>query len=68
MKLNKERNMNVSVKVCDFCDTCVYEGEYEIQNNEVKCIMCIEEEKEKHELSSGRMGDIRPLERQNRIK
>ena len=39
--------MNVSVKVCDFCDTCVYEGEYEIQNNEVKCIMCIEEEEEK---------------------
>ena len=37
--------MNISVKICDFCDTCVYEGEYEIRNREVKCIMCIEEER-----------------------
>ena len=59
--------MNISVKICDFCDTCVYEGEYEIRNNEVVCVMCIEE-LEDVEISSGRVGDIRPMEKQSRAE
>jgi len=60
--------MNISVKICDFCDTCVYEGEYEIRNREVKCIMCIEEERENDEVSSRSVGDIRSMEREARAK
>ena len=59
--------MNISVKICDFCETCVYKGEYEIRNNEVMCVMCIEEFEEV-EISSGRVGDVRPMEEQARSK
>lgn len=39
--------MNLSIRVCDFCDTCVFAGEYEIINNEIVCIMCIDEQEER---------------------
>jgi formylmethanofuran dehydrogenase subunit E len=38
--------MNYSIKVCDFCDTCVYEGEYVIREGEVVCFMCIRDEED----------------------
>ena len=52
--------MNISLKICDICDTCVYTSEYEIINGDVVCFLCIEEEEEKkdNEIQSGRMGDI----------
>ncbi len=56
--------MNYSVKVCDFCQTCVYTGEYEIRNDDIICIMCIreeEEQQEENEISNRLMGDIRSL-------
>jgi hypothetical protein len=59
--------MNISVKICDFCETCVYENEYEIRNGEVMCIMCIEESEE-NEISNRSMGDIRSMEGQTRAK
>ncbi len=59
--------MNISVKICDFCDTCVYENEYEIRNGEVMCIICIEEAEE-NEISNRSMGDVRSMERQTGAK
>ena len=59
--------MNISVKICDFCDTCVYEGEYEIRNNEVMCVMCIEEI-EDNEVSNRPVGNIQPVEEQASAK
>ena len=57
--------MNISIKICDLCDSCVYEGEYEIRDDDVICIMCIEEEEERQqdEISSRSMGDLRSLQR-----
>ena len=55
-------NLTYSIKVCDYCDTCVYEGEYEIRDERVICVMCIREEDEQaQEISDGRMGDLRPV-------
>ena len=53
--------MNYSIKVCDICQTCVYTGEYEIINDDIICVMCIEEDEEKkeNEISDRRMGDLR---------
>ena len=59
--------MNISVKICNYCDTCVYEGEYEIRNKEIMCVMCIEEAAE-NEISNRSMGDIRSMERQTGVK
>ena len=53
--------MNISVKICDMCDTCVYTDEYEIINGDIICFMCTEENTEEEledEIQSGRMGDI----------
>lgn len=52
-------NLTYSIKVCDFCDTCIYEGEYEIRDGQVVCVMCIrDEEDDTKEISDGRMGDL----------
>ena len=44
--------MNYSIKVCDTCQTCVYTGEYEIRNDEIVCVMCIQEEEEQKDEDS----------------
>ena len=41
--------MIISVKICDFCDTCVYNGEYKLINGDVVCIICEEEKEEEQE-------------------
>ncbi len=53
--------MNISIKICDLCDTCVYGGEYEIIDEDVICVMCLEEEQEKEtedEISSRSVGVV----------
>ena len=64
--------MNISVKICDWCDTCVYESEYEIIDGYITCVMCIEEKEEKEgrdsEISSRPVGDIQSLESQPHSK
>ena len=61
--------MNISVKICDWCDTCVYENEYEIIDGDIMCIMCIDEREDKNsEVSSRSVGDIQPLETQPNAK
>tara|TARA_B100000676_G_scaffold273554_1_gene292341 strand:+ start:511 stop:672 length:162 start_codon:yes stop_codon:yes gene_type:complete len=53
--------MNISIKICDLCDTCVYSGEYEIIDEDVICVMCLEEEQEKEtedEISSRSVGAV----------
>jgi formylmethanofuran dehydrogenase subunit E len=39
--------MNYNVKYCDYCDTCVYEEEYEIREGQIVCGMCLREEDDK---------------------
>ena len=53
--------MNLSIKICDLCDTCVYHGEYQIIEDEIICVMCIEEEEGEDEISGRRMGDVRSI-------
>ena len=64
--------MNISVKICDWCDTCVYENEYEIVDGDIMCVMCIEETDEKKEknseISSRSMGNIQSMEKQQSAK
>jgi len=57
--------MNISIKICDLCDTCVYGNEYEMVDDDVICIMCLDEQKDKEEdeISDRRMGDIQPIPR-----
>jgi|TARA_A100001391_G_C4929350_1_gene241332 formylmethanofuran dehydrogenase subunit E len=53
--------MNISIKICDLCDTCVYSGEYEIVDEDVICVMCLEEEQEEgaeDEISSRSVGAV----------
>ena len=57
--------MNISIKICDLCDTCVYGNEYEMVDDDMICSMCLDEQKDKEEdeISDRRMGDIQPIPR-----
>jgi len=41
--------MNISMKICDMCDTCVYKGEYKIIEGDIICFMCEYEKQEETE-------------------
>ena len=58
--------MNLSIKICDLCNSCAYADEYEIIEDEVVCIICIAEEQEEqdeNEIQGRRMGDVRSISR-----
>ena len=39
----------ISLKICDLCDTCVYDGEYKLIEGDIICFMCEEEAEEMDE-------------------
>ena len=41
--------MMISMKICDLCNTCVYDGEYKLIEDDIICFMCEEEAQELEE-------------------
>jgi hypothetical protein len=40
----------MTAKVCDFCDTCIYNSGYEItEDGEIICLSCYDEREEEYE-------------------